>query len=72
MQWRGRRQSDNIEDRRGGGRKAGGIGIGSVVIALILWKVFGIDPQANPRPTRSQSFCSNYFGRYRRRLDTNF
>lgn len=45
MQWRGRRQSDNIEDRRGGGRKAGGIGIGSVVIALILWKVFGIDPQ---------------------------
>lgn len=45
MQWRGRRQSDNIEDRRGGGRKAGGIGIGSIVIALILWKVFGIDPQ---------------------------
>ena len=44
MQWRGRRQSDNIEDRRGG-RKAGGIGIGSIVIALILWKVFGIDPQ---------------------------
>lgn len=45
MQWRGRRQSDNIEDRRGGARKAGGIGIGSIVIALILWKVFGIDPQ---------------------------
>lgn len=45
MKWRGRRQSDNIEDRRGGSNKAGGIGIGSIIIALILWKVFDIDPQ---------------------------
>ena len=46
MQWKGRRQSTNVEDRRGGGgKKAGGIGIGSIIIALILWKVFGVDPQ---------------------------
>ncbi len=46
MKWRGRRQSGNIEDRRGGGgAKAGGVGIGSIIIALILWKVLGINPQ---------------------------
>lgn len=46
MKWRGRRQSTNIEDRRGGGMAGkGGIGIGSIIIALILWKVFGVDPQ---------------------------
>ncbi|MDO5651512.1 MAG: neutral zinc metallopeptidase [Moraxella sp.] len=45
MQWKGRRQSSNIEDRRGGGAvKTGGISIGGIVIALILWKVFGVDP----------------------------
>lgn len=47
MKWRGRRQSDNVEDHRGQRRvgKKGGIGIGSVIIALILWKVFGVNPQ---------------------------
>ena len=46
MDWKGRRQSTNIEDRRGGGaKKAGGIGIGSIIIALIVWKVFGISPE---------------------------
>lgn len=45
MKWRGRRQSTNVEDRRGGGAKAGGVGIGSIIIALILWKVFGVNPQ---------------------------
>ncbi|MDO4426687.1 MAG: neutral zinc metallopeptidase [Moraxella sp.] len=45
MQWRGRRQSSNIEDRRGASvGKKGGIGIGSIIIALILWKVFGVNP----------------------------
>lgn len=45
MQWRGRRQSSNIEDRRGTSvGKKGGIGIGSIIIALILWKVFGVNP----------------------------
>jgi uncharacterized protein len=39
------RESSNIEDRRGGGMgKAGGLGIGTVVIALIASYFFGIDP----------------------------
>ncbi|MDO4700438.1 MAG: neutral zinc metallopeptidase [Moraxella sp.] len=45
MQWKGRRQSTNVEDRRGGFKKTGGIGIGGIIIALILWKVFGINPE---------------------------
>lgn len=46
MQWKGRRQSNNIEDRRGGGvRKVGGISIFSLILALIAWKVFGINPE---------------------------
>ncbi|MEX6505650.1 neutral zinc metallopeptidase [Jiella sp. M17.18] len=54
MEWRGRRQSDNIEHAgdgggyRGGGMRipirAGGGGIGVIVIALVLWLVFGINP----------------------------
>ncbi len=60
MRWRGRRQSRNIEDRRGrsgvgmpggvsrrGGRsvrRAGGGGIGFLIIVGILWLVFGINP----------------------------
>jgi uncharacterized protein len=44
MRWSGRRESDNIEDRRGIriGR-AGGIGLGSIVLALIA-VYFGQDP----------------------------
>lgn len=46
MQWKGRRRSTNVVDRRGGGKaKVGGVGIGSIIIALILWKVFDINPQ---------------------------
>lgn len=46
MQWRGRRQSSNIEDRRGGGaKKVGGLSIGSIILALVLWKVFGVSPE---------------------------
>ncbi len=48
MKWEGNRQSDNVEDRRssGGGRGLGGrsIGIGTIVIALVGWGVFGINP----------------------------
>ena len=47
MRWEDGRQSDNVEDRRGmrmpGGRR-GGIGIGTIVIALIGSWVFGINP----------------------------
>jgi predicted metalloprotease len=44
MQWRGRRQSSNIEDRRGGGmaRPAGIGGIGLLIVVL-LGMFFGVD-----------------------------
>lgn len=46
MQWRGRRQSSNIEDRRGsGGRRVGGVSIMGLILAVVLWKFFGISPE---------------------------
>jgi predicted metalloprotease len=49
MQWRNRRQSNNIEDLRGRGGSGGGLavkgGLGTMVLALVLWGVFGIDPR---------------------------
>ena len=43
MKWRGRRGSRNIEDRRGMGAAAGGIGgVGLLAIVLVGW-FFGID-----------------------------
>ncbi len=48
MKWEGNRESDNVEDRRDGGGGGGGfggkIGIGTIVIALAAWGVFGINP----------------------------
>lgn len=52
MKWEGQRQSDNVEDRRaggggGGGRFVGGrrgIGIGTIVVALVAGWIFGINP----------------------------
>ena len=50
MRWVGNRQSDNVEDRRAGGGGGGfgfggkSIGIGTIVIALLAWGVFGINP----------------------------
>jgi predicted metalloprotease len=41
------RESDNIEDRRGGGggmRRAGGLGIGGILVALVVSYFLGIDP----------------------------
>ncbi|UUX95425.1 neutral zinc metallopeptidase [Aquabacterium sp. J223] len=55
MRWEGERQSDNVEDRRGGGGggmlpigigRGGGVGLGGVVLALVLGWVFGINPLA--------------------------
>jgi len=48
MQWRGRRTSRNIEDRRqaGGGRRRGGggrLGIGATLIVLLVGAYFGVD-----------------------------
>ena len=49
MKWEGNRESDNVEDRRGGGGGSpifGGrsIGIGTIVIALVGGWVLGINP----------------------------
>ncbi len=45
MQWRGRRTSGNIEDRRRGGGMRGGAGIGGLglVIVLLVGIFFGVD-----------------------------
>ncbi|KCZ88342.1 neutral zinc metallopeptidase [Hyphomonas johnsonii] len=45
MRWQGGRKGGNVEDRRGmsGGAAAGG-GIGVIVVALIGYYVFGMDP----------------------------
>jgi predicted metalloprotease len=46
MRWQGGRASGNIEDRRGlGAAGVGGLGAGGVVLALIGYFVFGINPQ---------------------------
>ncbi|MDR2991866.1 MAG: zinc metallopeptidase [Burkholderiaceae bacterium] len=51
MRWEGNRESDNVEDRRddeGGGLGFGlggrSIGVGAIVLALVGWGVFGINP----------------------------
>jgi len=52
VKWEGERQSENVEDRRGGGGFGGGlpriggrgIGIGTIVIALLGGWVLGINP----------------------------
>lgn len=49
MRWQGNRQSDNVEDRRGGGGGGiglggRGIGLGSVAIAVVAGWIFGINP----------------------------
>ncbi len=46
MKWQGGRRGGNVEDRRGlGPGAAAGGGIGVIVIALIGYFVFGVDPQ---------------------------
>ncbi|MBN8490566.1 MAG: neutral zinc metallopeptidase [Burkholderiales bacterium] len=54
MKWEGNRQSDHVEDRRGAGGFGGGgmgpriggrgIGLGTIVIALLAGWIFGINP----------------------------
>lgn len=53
MLWKGRRVSENVEDRRGGGgAKAGGISIIGLVVAFVAWKFFGVDPQQAYQATK--------------------
>jgi predicted metalloprotease len=51
MKWEGNRESDNVEDRRGGSGSSGGgrvggrgIGIGSIAIALVASYFLGVNP----------------------------
>lgn len=45
MRWRGGRGGGGVEDRRGmGPAGVGGVGVGGVVLALIGYFVFGVDP----------------------------
>jgi uncharacterized protein len=52
MRWEGNRESDNVEDRRAGGGGSGGmrlgggrgVGLGTIVIALLAGWIFGINP----------------------------
>ncbi len=64
MNWRNFRKSGNVEDRRGGGAaRAGGLGIGGIIIAVIASLVFGVNPAqvlgllggANPRVSSTGS-----------------
>ena len=43
MKWQGRRGSSNVRSSTGGGKMLGG-GIGGIIIAGILWLVFGVNP----------------------------
>lgn len=43
MKWQNRRGSSNVRSSRGGGKMVGG-GIGGIIIAGILWLVFGVNP----------------------------
>ncbi len=46
MKWQGRRESSNVEDRRGvsGGMRAGGLGIGGLVLLLVVSYFTGQNP----------------------------
>lgn len=43
MKWQGRRGSSNVRSSKSGGKMIGG-GIGGIIIAGILWLVFGVNP----------------------------
>src|SRR4029453_12798278 len=46
MEWQGRRESDNVEDRRGMGAGGGvAIGGGVTVLAVIVCLILGVDPR---------------------------
>jgi len=46
MQWEGREESSNVEDRRGGGLSSGAVvGGGGGIVLIILALLFGVDPR---------------------------
>lgn len=66
MRWIGRRQSTNIEDRRGQTtRRIAGGGCGTIILVLIVWLLFGGNPLEllnNLQPVGDQSSVSQYQG----------
>jgi len=66
MRWIGRRQSTNIEDRRGQTtRRVAGGGCGTIILVLIVWLLFGGNPLEllnTLQPTGEQSSVSTYQG----------
>jgi uncharacterized protein len=54
VQWQGRRESANVEDRRGGGR-AMAVGGGMSVLALLVALILGVDPRGlfNDAPSQA-------------------
>lgn len=63
MDWRGRRESGNVEDRRGGGITGGHVafgGIGGLIIAAIVYFLGGDPNQLPQSPQNDQSAQSGY------------
>ena len=72
MKWEGNRQSDNVEDAResggGGGLRLGGgrgVGLGTVVIALLAGWAFGINPFKRSCMRRTNAPCPQPISRAR-------
>ena len=62
MNLNGRRESNNVEDRRGkgGAVKAGGLGLGGIVIIGLIWLLTGRAPDANTLQQMTQGATSEY------------
>ena len=58
MQWRGRRQSSNVDDQRGRGRAGGTAfkgGLGMVVVVLLISLIMGENPLTLLQSIESQT-----------------
>ena len=61
MRLDGRRESTNVEDRRGkGGVKAGGLGLGGIVIAVIIYFLTGQAPDTSTLQQLGQGAGTEY------------
>ncbi|MCR5445473.1 MAG: neutral zinc metallopeptidase [Bacteroidales bacterium] len=62
MKLNGRRESNNVEDRRGkgGAVKAGGLGLGGIIIIGLIWLVTGRAPDTNTLQQMTQGATSEY------------
>ena len=62
MKLDGRRQSTNVEDRRGmsGGAKVGGIGLGGIIIVGLIWLLTGNAPDTQVLQQMTQGAGTEY------------